>query len=123
LAFACEPIGPPSRLSYLTLDLAHDDALEAALAVYEPALGHTLSRARIRLYNAACAIDCLAFRGGVPPDEPMARPHAGRGRAMGEGRVGADLADAGCGVPLIKMGSVCFRGKRTSIAQLERFRF
>jgi aminoglycoside phosphotransferase (APT) family kinase protein len=52
---------------YLIFHHEHDDALEAALAVYERALGCTLSRARIRLYNAACAIGFLAFRRGVPP--------------------------------------------------------
>jgi hypothetical protein len=54
---------------YLIFHHEHDEALEAALAVYEPALGRTLSRDRIRLYNAACAIGFLAFRRGVPPDE------------------------------------------------------
>jgi hypothetical protein len=54
---------------YLIFDLADDNALEAALAVYEPALGRTLSRARIRLYNAGCAIGYLAFRRGVPSDQ------------------------------------------------------
>jgi hypothetical protein len=54
---------------YLLFDLRRDDALEAALAVYEPALGRTLSRHRIRLYNAACAISFLAFRLGVPPEQ------------------------------------------------------
>lgn len=42
--------------------------LDAALAVYEPAVGRTLSRARIRLYNAVCAISYLASRDGVPAD-------------------------------------------------------
>jgi aminoglycoside phosphotransferase (APT) family kinase protein len=54
---------------YLIFHHERDDALQAALAVYEPALGRTLSRDRIRLYNAACAIGFLAFRRGVPPDE------------------------------------------------------
>jgi hypothetical protein len=53
---------------YLIFHHERDDALEAALAVYEPALGRTPSRDRIRLYNAACAIGFLAFRRGVPPD-------------------------------------------------------
>jgi hypothetical protein len=30
--------------------------LDAALEVYEPAVGRRLDRDRIRLYNAACAI-------------------------------------------------------------------
>lgn len=55
---------------YLILHHEHDDALEAALAVYEPALGRILIRHRIRLYNAACAIGFLALRRGVPPDQP-----------------------------------------------------
>lgn len=53
---------------YLTFDLTSDAALEAALAVYEPALGRSLIRGRIRLYNAACAIGFLAYRRGVPAD-------------------------------------------------------
>jgi hypothetical protein len=54
---------------YLIFNHRREDALEAALAVYEPALGRTLSRHRIRLYNAACAINFLAFRIGVPPEQ------------------------------------------------------
>jgi hypothetical protein len=54
---------------YLLFDHRQDDALEAALAVYEPALGRILSRHRIRLYNAACAISFLAFRLGVPAEQ------------------------------------------------------
>jgi hypothetical protein len=54
---------------YLIFHHERDDALDAALAVYEPALGRTLSRRRIRLYNAACTIGFLAFRRGVSPDE------------------------------------------------------
>jgi aminoglycoside phosphotransferase (APT) family kinase protein len=54
---------------YLIFHHEHDHALEAALAVYEPALGRTLNRHRIWLYNAACAIGFLAFRRGVPPEE------------------------------------------------------
>jgi hypothetical protein len=53
---------------YLIFHYEHDHALEAALAVYEPALGRTLSRERIRLYNAACANGFLALRRGIPPD-------------------------------------------------------
>jgi len=51
---------------YLIFHLTHDEALEAALAVYEPALKRRLERNRIRLYNAACAIGYLANRCGVP---------------------------------------------------------
>jgi hypothetical protein len=54
---------------YLIFDHRQEDALEAALAVYEPTLGRTLSRPRIRLYNAVCAISFLAFRLGVPPEQ------------------------------------------------------
>jgi hypothetical protein len=54
---------------YLIFHHEHDHALEGALAVYEPALGRRLRRARIRLYNAACAIGFLAFRRGVAPEE------------------------------------------------------
>jgi hypothetical protein len=51
------------------VDLAHDAMLEGALAVYEPALGRTLSRQRIWLYNAVCAFSYLAFRRGVPAEQ------------------------------------------------------
>jgi hypothetical protein len=54
---------------YLLFDHRQEDALEAALAVYEPALRRTLSRQRIRLYNTVCAISFLAFRLGVPPEQ------------------------------------------------------
>jgi hypothetical protein len=54
---------------YLIFHHENDEALEAALAVYQPALGRTLSRPRIRLYNAGCAICFLAFRRGVSPEE------------------------------------------------------
>jgi len=54
---------------YLLFDEAGDDVLEAALAAYEPAVGHTLRGDRIRLYNAACAIGFLAFRRGVAPTD------------------------------------------------------
>jgi hypothetical protein len=53
---------------YLLFDHARDEALEAALAVYEPAAGRVLNRPRIRLYNALCAISFLAYRRGVPPE-------------------------------------------------------
>jgi hypothetical protein len=54
---------------YLVFNHRNDDALKAALEVYEPALSRVLDRRRIRLYNAACAIGFLAFREGVPPEE------------------------------------------------------
>lgn len=41
--------------------------LDAALAVYEPAVGRTLSRERILLHNAAVAVSFLAYRDGVAP--------------------------------------------------------
>jgi hypothetical protein len=43
--------------------------LEAALAVYELAVGCTLDRNRIWLYNAACAASFLASRVGVPAEQ------------------------------------------------------
>jgi len=54
---------------YLLFDVGREDMLDAALEVYEPAIGRTLDRDRIRLYNAACAISYLAFRSGTPPDQ------------------------------------------------------
>jgi Ser/Thr protein kinase RdoA (MazF antagonist) len=42
--------------------------MDAALAVYEPATGRTLSRERIALHNASIAVCHLAFRDGVAPD-------------------------------------------------------
>jgi hypothetical protein len=54
---------------YLVFDRPGEDMLEAALAVYEPAVGRKLNRQRIRLYNAVCAACFLAFRRGIPADE------------------------------------------------------
>jgi len=54
---------------YLLFDVAREDMLDAALEVYEPALGRSIDRKRVRLYNAACAISFLAFRAGVPAEE------------------------------------------------------
>lgn len=54
---------------YLIFHSTRAEALEAALAVYEPAIKRKLDRNRIRLYNAACAIGFLANRCGVPADE------------------------------------------------------
>jgi hypothetical protein len=53
---------------YLLFDVGREDMLDAALAVYEPAIGCRLDRGRIRLYNAACAIGFLAYRADVPPE-------------------------------------------------------
>jgi aminoglycoside phosphotransferase (APT) family kinase protein len=55
---------------YLVFDDDRFALLDAALASYEGAVGRRLSRARILLVNAACAISYLAFRAGVPADEP-----------------------------------------------------
>jgi hypothetical protein len=54
---------------YLALDLPDEPVLEAALTVYEPAVGRRLDRGRIRLYNAACAASFLASRRGVPAEQ------------------------------------------------------
>jgi hypothetical protein len=54
---------------YLLFDVGREDMLDAALEVYEPAIGQSLNRDRIQLYNAACAITFLAFRVGVPPEQ------------------------------------------------------
>jgi Phosphotransferase enzyme family len=53
---------------YLVFSFEREEMLEAALAVYEPAIRRTLDRRRIWLYNAVCAASFLAFRRGVPPD-------------------------------------------------------
>ena len=54
---------------YLVLSIPHEPVLDAALAIYEPALGRRIDRHRVWLYNAACAASFLAFRRGVPADE------------------------------------------------------
>jgi hypothetical protein len=54
---------------YLLFDIGREDMLDAALEVYQPAIGRSLDRDRIRLYNAACAITFLAFRVDVPPEQ------------------------------------------------------
>jgi hypothetical protein len=54
---------------YLLFDVGREDMLEAAVGVYEPAVGRAIDRSRIRLYNAACAISFLAFRADTPADE------------------------------------------------------
>ena len=42
--------------------------LDAALAVYEPAVGRAVSRERIVLHEAAIAVGYLAYRDGVAPE-------------------------------------------------------
>jgi hypothetical protein len=54
---------------YLVMSLPGEPILEAALAIYEPAVGRVLDRRRIWLYNAVCAASFLASRRGVPADE------------------------------------------------------
>ena len=54
---------------YLQFDYDCDDVLEAAAAAYEPSVGCAISRARVALYNAACAISFLAHRAGKLPEE------------------------------------------------------
>ena len=54
---------------YLLFDIEREDALEAALEVYEPAVDRILDRRRIRLYNVGCAIGFLALRQGIPPEQ------------------------------------------------------
>jgi aminoglycoside phosphotransferase (APT) family kinase protein len=54
---------------YLIFDVGNNSLLDAARAGYEPATGFTISRERVTLYNAACAIMFLAFRAGHAPEE------------------------------------------------------
>lgn len=54
---------------YLLFHHEHDDALEAALEVYEPAVGRSIRRDRVLLCNAACAISFLALRAGRPAEQ------------------------------------------------------
>jgi hypothetical protein len=54
---------------YLVFDFDGDQLLDAALAVYEPAVGQRLSRERILLYNAVCAFCHLAYRRGTRPED------------------------------------------------------
>ena len=71
---------------YLLFDHQQDEALEAALAVYEPAIGVALSRDRIRLYNAACAIGFLAFRKGSSARAALLRTDVSRRSTLGPRR-------------------------------------
>jgi aminoglycoside phosphotransferase (APT) family kinase protein len=52
---------------YLLFDVECEDMLDTALDVYEPLVGRSIDRDRVRLYNAACAISYLAFRVATPP--------------------------------------------------------
>jgi aminoglycoside phosphotransferase (APT) family kinase protein len=52
---------------YLVWDFDRCELLNAALSVYEPAVGRTIDRGRVVLYNAACAVTFLACRAGTPP--------------------------------------------------------
>jgi hypothetical protein len=54
---------------YLVFDFGEDNLLEAALSVYEPIVGRTIDVMRVKLYNAVCAFNYLAFRRGAPPYE------------------------------------------------------
>ncbi|MGF6231068.1 hypothetical protein QFZ27_005023 [Inquilinus ginsengisoli] len=53
---------------YFVFDHDREDLLEAAIAAYEPAIGRSIDRRRVRLYNAASAICYLTFRRGVASD-------------------------------------------------------
>jgi Ser/Thr protein kinase RdoA (MazF antagonist) len=75
---------------YLLFEAGHAEMLEAALAVYEPAVGRTLSRERIRLYNAAAAASFLAYRDGIPPDRRWC------GRTLAEDLAWVEYALARC---------------------------
>jgi aminoglycoside phosphotransferase (APT) family kinase protein len=54
---------------YLMFDEDRFDLLEATLSVYEAAVGRKISRERLVLYNAACAISFLACRAAARPDD------------------------------------------------------
>jgi aminoglycoside phosphotransferase (APT) family kinase protein len=54
---------------YLVFDWDHYELLEAAVAAYEPIVGHRIQRERVLLYNAACAVTFLAYRAGTQPEE------------------------------------------------------
>jgi len=54
---------------YLVFLRDDEPLLEGALAVYEPAVGLPISRDRVTLYNAACAVAFLAHRAGTRPNE------------------------------------------------------
>jgi aminoglycoside phosphotransferase (APT) family kinase protein len=55
---------------YLLVDGQRTDLLDAAVATYEAATGCVISRSRVQLHTAACAITYLAFRDGASADQP-----------------------------------------------------
>ena len=57
---------------YLVFDFESFALLEAASDAYQTVTGYAIDRARVLLYNAACAISFLAFRAGTPPDQRSA---------------------------------------------------
>jgi aminoglycoside phosphotransferase (APT) family kinase protein len=63
---------PHLDFRYLWFSLDRHELLDSALAVYEAATGRRMSRSRIFLYNAACAVSYLAYRAGVPPEREWA---------------------------------------------------
>ena len=71
---------------YLVFDAVSDATLDAALEAYEAATGLALSRARILLYNTACAIGHLAWRMGAAPEENVS------GRTLAEDLAWTDWA-------------------------------
>ena len=54
---------------YLLFDFDRYELLEAAIAAYEPVVGHRIQRDRVFLYNAACAVTYLAYRADTAPEE------------------------------------------------------
>ena len=54
---------------YLLVDFKRFYLLDAALAAYESAARVRISRARVMLCNAACAVSYLAFRAGIAPEK------------------------------------------------------
>ena len=76
---------------YLILE-THDVVLDAAIGAYEPVVGRTIQRDRVRLYHAACAISYLAFRIGRSPDERWC------GRTLAEDLAWSRRAIRSCGL-------------------------
>jgi aminoglycoside phosphotransferase (APT) family kinase protein len=65
-------------LRYLVFDNDRDELLEAACAAYEPATGRPVDRARVLLYNAACAVGFLAYRAALSEVVPAEARSCGR---------------------------------------------